>query len=151
MGILTVLPFFVSSIMTDSAMLIPWRKPRFLRIAAVDHEAIENNGHNPQAVIGEDRGFRKSTRSHDELVRSRSSQSVLFWSSGSTAERTMLARPRTAIRFDGLSLVRHGGGAHLLCTERLLYFANLGPLERADLNTGAEESCRCLCVNLSNT
>src|SRR3990172_12638344 len=43
-------------------------------------------------------------RSHDELVRSRSSHNVLFRSSGSTIERTILASPHTCSDFMGLRL-----------------------------------------------
>ena len=46
----------------------------------------------------------KSTRSQEELVRSRSSQSVLFWSEGSTAERMIRARPQTCSLLIGFRL-----------------------------------------------
>src|SRR5512136_3290815 len=46
----------------------------------------------------------KMTRSQEELVRSRSSQRVLFWRAGSTAERMMRASPQTCSDLIGLRL-----------------------------------------------
>jgi len=45
-----------------------------------------------------------------------------------------------------IALVRHGGGTHLVCAEGFFHFANLGPLERADLNPDLVERGRDTCT-----
>ena len=86
-------------------MLIPWRKPRFLRIAArlmTRFSSTVAMRRRQWSVRMDASG--KSSRSQEELVKSRSSQRVLFWSAGSTAERMMRARPQTCSDLMGFLL-----------------------------------------------
>ncbi len=86
-------------------MLIPWRNARFRRIAArliTSPERTVVMSRIQWSVRIDASG--KSTRSQEEFVRSRSSQSVLFASAGSTAERMIRASPQTCSLFIGLRL-----------------------------------------------
>ncbi len=99
------IPFLVSSIITASAMFTPWRRARLCAILSglMESPSITRI---MRARMWSVRilASGKSTRSHEELVRSRSSQRVLFWSAGSTAERTTRARPQTCSLLMGFLL-----------------------------------------------